>query len=336
VFHARTNTKCSHRSVRCAKWGGNHEHDEDADGAHDEKGHGGAGHTHAPKDFGRAFAVGIAIQTTFIVAEIVVGLGANSLAVLADAGHNVSDVLALALAWGATHMSRRKATKGRTYGLKSATILTTMINALTLVFVNGAVAWEAIGRLRHAEAVAPTPVIIVSAIGVGVNGFCAWLFAKGSEGDVNVRAAFLHLASDAAVAAGVAITGVAILYTKWLWLDPAASLLVSAIVLFTTWSLLRTAVNLAMHAVPRGIDEDVVRQWLRDLPDVVDVHDLHIWALSTTENAVSAHLVVREMPVGALAAEIDEKLRTKFAVHHVTLQVDPGGASCALLGNHAA
>ncbi len=318
---------------------GRHDHEAEGDSAesgHDhEHGAGGHSHDHAPKDFGRAFALGIALQSAFIVAEVAVGLAAHSLAVLADAGHNVSDALALALAWGAMRLGKRKASKGRTYGLKSASILAAVANAVTLVFVNGAVAWEAVGRLKSPEPVAAVPVIIVSLVGVAVNGFCAWLFAKGSEGDVNVRAAFLHLASDAAVAAGVAVTGVAIRFTGLLWLDPAASLVVAIIVLFSTWSLLRKAVDLAMHAVPKGIDEDRVKSWLASLPGVVGVHDVHIWAMSTTENVMTAHLVVKSMPLDALASDFDTKIRKRFKVHHVTLQFDPEGAACALSTDEA-
>lgn len=293
-----------------------------AEGSHD--------HGRAPKDFGRAFALGIALQSLFIVAEIAVGLAANSVAVLADAAHNVSDVLALALAWGATYVGRRRPTKGRTYGLRSASILAAVANATTLLFVNGAVAWEAVLRLRSPEPVQALPIVAVSLVGVGVNGFCAWLFARGSEADVNVRAAFLHLASDAAVAAGVAVTGVAIRLTGRLWLDPVASLVVALVVIASTWSLLRRAVDLAMHAVPKGIDEDRVRAWLAALPGVVSVHDLHVWAMSTTENVLTAHLVVRELPRDALACALDGKLRREFPVHHVTLQLDPEGAECEL------
>lgn len=311
--------------------------------ANGEKGHAHAktekgrdhDHAHGPKNFGRAFAIGIALQSTFIVAEVIVGLAANSLAVIADAGHNMSDALALALAWGATHLGKRKASKGRTFGFKSASIIAAVVNALTLVFVNGAVAWEAIGRFRTAEAVAAVPVILVSLVGVAVNGFCAWLFAKGSEDDVNVRAAFLHLASDAAVAAGVAVTGILIHFTRLAWLDPAASLLVAVIVLVSTWSLLRRAVDLAMHAVPKGIDEAKLRAWLVACPGVVGVHDLHVWAMSTTENVLSAHVVMKDMPTGALACDLDSQLRENFAVHHVTIQIDPEGTTCALLHEEA-
>lgn len=304
--------------------GGGHPH-----GVH-HHGHGHPAHSPSPGGFGRAFAVGVALQSAFVLAEVILGLTANSLAVLSDAGHNVSDVLALGLAWSTTLLGSRKSTKGRTYGLKSASILAAVVNSLTLVFVNGAVAWEAVLRLRHPEPVAATIVTAVSLAGVGVNGISAWLFAKGNEKDVNVRAAFLHLASDAAVAAGVAVTGVLIHYTHLYWLDSAVSLVVSAILVATTWSLVRRAVDLAMHAVPKGIDEDSVRAWLVSYPGVVEVHDLHIWAMSTTENVLTAHVAVREMPTGALACEMDAGLRRAFPIHHVTIQIDPGGSPCAL------
>lgn len=310
-----------------------HETSHDHDHEH-EHGH-GHDHAHARTDFGRAFALGIALQTCFIVGEVIVGFAANSLAVVADAGHNLSDVLALALAWGASHLGKRRASKGRTFGFKSASILAAAVNALSLVFVNGAVAWEAVGRFQHAEPVKAVPVVVVSLVGVVVNGFSAWLFARGSERDVNVRAAFLHLASDAAVAAGVAITGVLIYYTHVAWLDPAASIAVAAVVLWSTWSLLRRAVDLAMHAVPAGIDEDELRAWLERQADVVAVHDLHVWAMSTTENILSAHIVMSPMPVGALACELDARMRKEFPLHHVTIQIDPVGAKCALAHDDA-
>ena len=292
--------------------------------------HHGHSHDAASQRFGSAFALGVALQTTFVVVEAVVGLMIHSLAVLADAGHNVSDVLSLLLAWGAHRLGQRRATRGRTYGLKSASILAAVVNSVTLVFVNGAVAWEAVGRLRSTDAVSALPMIVVSVVGVAVNGFSAWLFSKDSEGDLNIRAAFLHLASDAAVSAGVALTGVAIYFTGLRWLDPAASLVVAAVVLGSTWSLLRRALDLALHAVPRGIDESAVLQWLAALPNVKGVHDLHVWAMSTTENVLSAHLVVHEMPTDASACVIDAGLRKKFPIHHVTIQMEPEGSGCSL------
>lgn len=324
-----------------------HDHDEphgEEKGAHERapKGHAGHGgheqreghsHDHTPKNFGRAFAIGIALQSSFVLGEIVVGFLSHSLAVIADAGHNVSDVLALALAWGASSLARRNAMKGRTYGMKSASIMAAVFNSMTLLFVNGAVAWEAIGRLQTPEPVMALPMIVVSLVGIGVNAFCAWLFARGSEDDVNVRAAFLHLASDAVVAAGVSITGIAIYFTGYLLLDPIASLVVAAVVLASTWSLLKRAIDLAMHAVPQGVDEEAVRNWLQKLPGVTGVHDLHIWAMSTTENVLTAHITVQKMPKAALATEIDNQLRKEFKLHHVTIQIDPDGAACFLGGD---
>ncbi|HVY26082.1 MAG TPA: cation diffusion facilitator family transporter [Polyangiaceae bacterium] len=321
--------------------GASHEHDTHVskERDHDEHhghghghGSGGRGHDHALSDFGRAFAIGIALQAAFIVGEVVVGLTAHSLAVLADAGHNASDVLALMLAWGANRLSLRAPTRGRTYGLKSASIMAALANALMLVFVNGGVAWEAVARLSHPEPVAAVSVIAVSLVGVAVNGFSAWLFASGSD-DLNVRAAFVHLASDAAVAAGVALTGVAIHFTGLVWLDPVASLAVAAVVMATTWSLLKRALELATHAVPRGIDETKVKAWLRGQPGVAEVHDLHIWGLSTTESALTVHLVMDQLPSDAYAIRLDAELREHFGIQHVTVQLDPSGASCGLQGH---
>lgn len=302
------------------------EHDEHGHAPHDH-----LHHDHAPSTFGRPFALGIALQGSFVLAEVVLGLIANSLAVLSDAGHNVSDVLALALAWGATHLGRRGSTKGRTYGFKSASILVALVNSVTLVFVNGAVAWEAVLRLRDPEPVTATIMVVISLLGVGVNGLSAWLFARGNDEDVNVRAAFLHLASDAAIAAGVAVTGVIIHYTRFFWLDSIVSLVVSAILVVMTWSLVRRTIDLAMHAVPKGIDEEAVRAWLAAFPGVTEVHDLHIWAMSTTENILTAHVAVGEMPTGALACDIDIGLRRAFPIHHVTIQIDPQGSPCSLV-----
>jgi cobalt-zinc-cadmium efflux system protein len=290
----------------------------------------GEHHHHAHGQWGRSFVVGISLQTLFIVLEVIVGLRSHSLAVLSDAGHNVSDVLALGLAFGAQLLAKRGASKGRTYGLRSASILAALVNSLTLVFVNGAVAWEAVGRFVTPAEVVPLPMIFVSLLGVAVNGFCAWLFAKDSHDDVNVRAAFLHLASDAAVAAGVALTGVAIYFSGFRWLDPVASLIVAAVVLVSTLSLLRQTINLAMHAVPQGIDEDAVRACLAEAPGVVEVHDLHVWALSTSENAMTAHITVKTLPQGRMACELDEKIRGRFRIHHVTIQIDLVGTPCRL------
>jgi cobalt-zinc-cadmium efflux system protein len=303
--------------------GAGHEHEHEHDHRHLHA------HAHTRSDFGKAFAIGAGLQLAFVAGEVIAGISSRSLAILADAGHNASDVLALVLAWGATVLARRGASKGRTYGLRSATILAALANAVALVFVNGGVAWAAIGRLRSPTPVAADTVIVVATVGVLVNGFCAWLLS-GSERDVNVRAAFLHLLSDALVAGGVAVTGVLIHLTGLVWLDAVAALGVAVIVVASTWSLFRRALDLALHAVPAGIDEDRVRAWLAELPEVVEVHDLHIWGMSTRDVAMTVHLVVEQMTSHALACEIDHELRSLFGIHHVTIQLDPLGSRCAL------
>lgn len=286
-----------------------------------------AEHSHRPSQTGRAFALAMAIQTGFIVVEVIVGLRARSLAVIADAGHNVSDALALALAWAGMRLAQRAPRRGRTYGWKSATIFAAIVNAGTLLAVNAWVAYEAIQRLRSPSPVAAIPVIAVSLAGVLVNGFCAWLVGRSS--DLNVRAAFLHLASDAAVAGAVAVTGVAIRLTGLTILDPIASLLVAAVVVWSTLPLLRTAMALAMQAVPNAIDEEKVRQAMLAAPGVIAVHDMHVWALSTSETALTAHLVttsgreVASQPAPhELIRMIDIELRESFPITHVTLQLD--------------
>jgi cobalt-zinc-cadmium efflux system protein len=292
--------------------------------AHDHDHGDGDGHGHeAPVDFGRAFIIGIGIQTAFIALEVVYGLLAHSLALLADAGHNVSDVLSLALAWSASSLAKKKPSKTRTYGLRRLSILAALFNALSLMFVTGGVAWESVRRLLAPGAtVGGRTVIVVAALGIVVNGVAAWLFRAGRKGDLNINAAFLHLASDAVISLGVALAGVAILFTGWMWLDPLVSLVLSIVVLATTWSLLRRAVNLALDAVPEGIELDDVETFLRSMPRVVDVHDLHVWAMSTTENLLTAHLVVSESAGDAFLGEVCDELHRRFKIGHSTLQLE--------------
>ena len=229
-------------------------HDHDHGHAH--------GHGHAPKDFSRAFAVGIALNLAFVATEATYGWLANSLALLADAGHNLSDVLGLVLAWGATLLAKRLPTKRRTYGLRRSSILASLINAVLLLLAVGAIAWEAIGRFRHPEPVAGATVMAVAAVGIVINGITAWLFASGSKTDVNIRGAFLHMAADAAVSFGVVIAALAMLATGWRWLDPAVSLVIVLVITVGTWGLLRDSVNLAMDAVPAHIDPDAEKQFI--------------------------------------------------------------------------
>ncbi|HEX5502947.1 MAG TPA: cation diffusion facilitator family transporter [Thermomicrobiales bacterium] len=294
------------------------------------------GHSHAPANFGRAFAIGAALNLGFVAAEAVFGLLAGSLALVADAGHNLGDVLGLLLAWGATLLMRRRPTPRRTYGLRRSTILAALANAVILLVAVGAIAWEAILRLLHPAPVAERTVIVVALVGIAVNGVTTLLFMGGRHHDLNIRGAFLHMAADAGVSLGVAVSAAVVLLTGWDWLDPAVSLAIVAVILVGTWGLLRDSLNLALDAVPAEIDTAAVRAYLAGLPRVADVHDLHIWAMSTTETALTAHLVLPDTtPDDALLAHIGDALHERFGIEHATIQVESGDAafacSCSLL-----
>lgn len=286
-----------------------------------------SGHSHAPVTFGRAFAIGIALNAAYVIIEASFGVIANSLALLSDAGHNLGDVLALALAWVASVMARRAPSARYTYGFRGSSILAALANAVLLLLVTGGIAWAAIERLIAPEPSAGLTVMAVATAGVIVNGFTAWMFAAGRKGDVNVRAAFAHMASDALVAAGVVAAGAIIFFTGWRWLDPVVSLIIGAIIVAGTWSLLRESLDLALQAVPVGVDRTAVRDYLAGLPGVAEVHDLHIWGMSTTETALTAHLVRpgAAMDDGLIHSACVE-LKERFAVHHATLQIEHGGA----------
>ena len=311
---------------------GHHGHGNDNDHGHDHD-HGGHGHAHAhaPKDFGRAFAIGVLLNSGFVVAEVVYGLRIDSLALLADAGHNLSDVLGLLLAWGASVLVKRAPSSRFTYGLRGTSILAALANATLLTLVTGAIGWEAVLRLAHPAAVAGGTVMAVAAAGIVVNLATALLFMSGRKSDLNVRAAFAHMAGDAAIAAGVVVAGFAMLRTGWLWLDPVASLVIALIVLAATWGLLKDSVALSLQGVPREIDAQAVGRWLSALPGVAEVHDLHIWAMSTTENALTAHLVYPGgFPGDECLRGICAELRAHHAIAHATIQVETGqaGAGC--------
>jgi cobalt-zinc-cadmium efflux system protein len=282
-------------------------------------------HNHQPSNYGRAFAIGVTLNLAFVIIEFIYGNLSNSLALVADAGHNLSDVLGLSLAWGAAALSRRHPTPNRTYGMRRSSILAALINAITLLIAVGAVAWEAVQRFRAPEPIEGKTVIIVAAIGIIINAASAWLFASGRKGDLNIRGAFLHLASDAAVSLGVVITGFAILATGWAWLDPVVSLVISLVIIIGTWELLRDSFNLALDAVPEGIDFEGVKKYLSTLPTCVEIHDMHIWGMSTTETALTAHLVVkRDVFDDAMLAKVTEELHGQFDIEHVTLQIEAG------------
>jgi cobalt-zinc-cadmium efflux system protein len=303
--------------------GHSHKHDHGHGHAH---GHGqGRHHHHAPTSFGLAFAVGIALNTAYVAAEAVYGVLANSLALLADAGHNFGDVLSLAVAWIAASLARRPPSDRYTYGLRGSSILAALSNAVLLLVVTGGIAWAAVLKLMHPTAAGGGVIMAVAAVGVLVNGFTALMFASGRKGDLNIRGAFTHMASDALVALGVVISGGAILLTGWTWIDPVVSLAVGGLIVWGTWSLMRESLDLALQAVPTSVNRGEVLRYLQDLPGVSEVHDLHIWGMSTTETALTAHLV---RPGGDLDDQLlrraCQELRSRFAVHHTTLQVEAG------------
>lgn len=301
---------------------------------HDHHSHGHHGHSHAPADFGRAFAVGTLLNIGFVLVEGAAGFWFDSMALLADAGHNLSDVLGLLIAWGGVELAKRPASKRFTYGLGASTILAALANALVLLIAVGAILLETIQRLGAPRAIEGWPVVWVALAGIVVNLATAMLFARGRHGDVNIRGAYLHMAADAAVSAGVVVAGLAILWTGADWIDPVVSLIVVAIILIGTWSLLSESLLLALQAVPRGIDAPAVEAMLATLPGVARVHDLHIWPMSTTETALTAHLV---MPAGhpgdGFLVDLSARLEHDFGIGHATVQIETGD-DCGLAHAH--
>lgn len=281
-------------------------------------------HSHYEQvDFGRAFAIGILLNTAFIGTEVAFGLLSDSLTLLADAGHNLSDVMGLLIAWGATNLERRTPTKRFTYGLRRTSVLAALANAILLLVSVGAIAWEAIRRLREPAPVAGLTMIWVAAVGVVVNGLTAWLFVGGRKGDLNIRSAFLHMTADAAVSAGVVVAGFVIFYTGWVLIDPISSLAIVVVILVGTWGLLRDSLNLVLDAVPRGIDPLAVQNFLEQLPGVAAIHHLHVWGLSTTETACTAHVVKREPQLDdELLKRIAHELHERFSIEHTTIQFE--------------
>ncbi len=285
------------------------------------------GHTHQ-HDHGdsfrrvsRAFAVGVVLNVLFVVIEAAFGFLSGSLALLADAGHNLSDVLSLLLAWGAHALSRRRPTQRRTYGYRSTSILAALLNALILVVAVGAIAWEAVRRFGNPQPVPAMTVIVVAAIGLVINGVTAWLFFEGRKRDLNLRGAYLHMAADAGVSAGVVAAGALIAATGFAWIDPVTSLVIAAVILIGTWGLLRDSVDLALHAVPPGIDPAAVEAYLAGLPGVTGVHDLHIWGMSTTDSALTAHIVKPDPADDDLLLQrIAHELHERFGIEHMTVQ----------------
>lgn len=310
--------------------GHDHSHDHDHDHGHDHKhghSHGPGGHHHGPLTFDRAFAIGITLNILFVVAEGITGFLAQSVALMADAGHNLSDVLGLFVAWGGATLARRQPTKRFTYGFKGSTILAALLNALFLLVALGAVVLEAVERIGDPAPVKGAVVVVVASIGILVNGATAWLFARGQKSDINLRGAYLHMAADATVSAGVVVAGLVIWFTGLFWIDPLTSIIVSVLIFWQTWGLLRETVEMSLNAVPRGIDIDKVAEALAALPGVSTTHHLHIWPMSTTETVLTAHLVMAEQPADQFLRDAEAMLHKRFNIGHATLQIEHG-ADC--------
>ena len=294
--------------------------------AHDHDHHGhphhAGGHSHAPASFGTAFAVGTALNAALVAAQVFYGLLAHSVALLADAMHNFGDVLGLLIAWGAASLAKRRPTQSRTYGWGRSTILAALTNAVVLLFGCGAIAVESARRFNDPAPVSGATVMWVAALGIVINGVTALLFARGRKDDLNVKGAFLHLTADAGVSAGVVVAGLLITFTGWHWLDPVTSLLIVLVIVVGTWDLLRDSVNLALDAVPEGVELAKVDAALRALPGVIDVHDLHVWGLSTTDTALTAHLVQDGGDVAGLIRLAGMEMREHFKIGHSTFQVE--------------
>jgi len=305
-----------------------HDHGHAGHDHQDHAGHGHAGHAHhhAPANFDRAFAIGITVNILFVAIEAFYGWKVNSLALLADAGHNLGDVAGLVMAWGGAVAGKLRPDARYTYGWKRASILAAFFNAVLLLVAMGSLAWEAIGRLRAPEPIAGYTVMVVAAIGIVINLGTALMFMRGSQtdgsGDMNIRGAYLHMASDALVSAGVVVVGALALWTGWAWLDPVASLVIAVVIVAGTWGLFRHSLRLMFDGVPEHIDLIAVRTVLEALPGVARVHDLHVWATGTTDVALTAHLV---MPAGhpddPFFESATNQLRERFRIGHVTIQV---------------
>lgn len=299
---------------------------------HDHHHHGGGHHHHAPANMGHAFAIGVVLNTAFVAAETVAGLWTGSLSLLADAGHNLSDVLSLLLAWGAVVLAKRAPAGRRTYGLRKATILASLANAILLMIAVGVIGSEAVRRLAAPTGVDSAVVMVTASLGVVINGLTAMLFMRGSHSDLNVRGAFLHMAADAGVSLAVVVGAFAMAQTGLLWIDPALGLVIAGVIVLGAWGLLRDSADLAMDAAPRGIDVEAVRRYLAGLPGVEGVHDLHVWAISTTETAMTAHVLrPQNGDCDSFLHMACEGLEHRFRICHATLQVETSAAHACRL-----
>ena len=314
-----------------------HSHDEDGRASRSRRGHAGYAHDHSGVTLDRVFALATLLNLGFVVVEIGFGFLSHSMALLADAGHNFSDVLGLVAAWTASVLARRRPTQRYTYGFRSSSILAALLNAIILLIAVGAIAVEAVQRLFAPAPVGGGTVIAVALAGVAINGISALLLARGDRGDLNVKSAFAHMLADTLVSLGVVVSGAIILASGWLWIDPAASLVIAVIIVIGTWHLLRHSLDMALNAVPPGIDASAVRRHLDETAGVTAVHDLHIWPLSTTTTALTCHLVIPGgHPGDAVLARIADELHERYGIDHVTIQVETGDPEhpCVLVPDH--
>ena len=318
-----------------------HQHSHNCSHSHDHKhshahSHGHHGHSHAPASYGRAFAIGISLNVIFVALEIYFGIQSNSLALLADAGHNASDVLGLLLAWGAFWLSGRKPCSRYTYGLQNSAILAALFNAVLLLVATGGIIWEAAGRFATPQEPAGVTMMWVACAGILINFATAMLFHAGSRNDINIRGAYLHMMADAAVSLAVVVSGAILLYTGWLWVDPVISIIIALVIIAGTWSLLRESLAMTLSAVPSHIDAGAVRAFLEGQAGVAGVHDLHIWPLGTQEVALTAHLMMPGGHPGDKALRtLEDTLHTQFGIGHITLQIELGDteADCPLVSD---
>lgn len=290
----------------------------------------GHAHSHAPATYDRAFAIGIALNVSYAIVEAIAGWWLNSLALIADAGHNFSDVIGLLLAWFAVWLSRKQPSAAHSYGLGRSSILAALANAVLLLVAVVVIVWEAVDRISSPHTFATTPVMLIATVGIAINGFTAWLFMRGSKTDLNVRGAYLHMVADAAVSAGVVVSALVVGFTAWYWLDSAVSIVIAIVIAWGTWGLLSNSLRLSLDGVPAHIDAKAIEAFFTAEPEVSELHDLHIWALSTEAVALTAHVVCpKGHPGDAWLARVSEALHEQFDIDHATIQIETGEMDCA-------
>lgn len=280
-------------------------------------------HNHTPRNYSKAFAIGITLNIIFVIIELGYGLAYDSMALISDASHNFSDVLGLMLAWGAAYLMTKKPTLNRSYGFRRVTIMASLVSSVLLFIGMGAILWESIARIGIPQPVSGVSILVVSGIGFVINGITAFMFYSGKDSDLNIKGAYLHMLGDAGVSLGVVVAGITIIFTGWFWLDPVISIIIAIIIIISTWDLMQDSLNLIIDTVPSDVDPAGVRNFLRNLPEVKDLHDLHIWAMSTTENALTVHLVTYGLSDNdRFLMYVSDELSKRFGIHHSTIQIE--------------